>query len=208
MRSTSPAWRTCSRYTKSRCRKGNPWSAWMRSLWCCTPMSGPPRPMRPGQIARRDSEYERRGTANVFCGVQPKAGRHFTKPTSNRSSSQFADYLVEIVASYPEAGTIHLVMDNLSSHKSEGAGGPVRRKNRRPVVGAFHGALHPETRQLAEPGGDRDQPVLPSMPGPAEIPIPRSTPVRSKGMELENEPRPSHHQLAVHAQEGSQEVRI
>jgi hypothetical protein len=41
----------------------------------------PPRPMRPGQIARRDSEYERRGTANVFCGVQPKAGRHFTKPT-------------------------------------------------------------------------------------------------------------------------------
>jgi hypothetical protein len=46
----------------------------------------PPRPMRPGRIARRDSEYERRGTANVFCGVQPKAGRHFTKPTPNRSS--------------------------------------------------------------------------------------------------------------------------
>jgi hypothetical protein len=76
----------------------------------------PLRPMRPGRIARRDSEYERRGTANVFCGVQPKAGRHFTKPTPNRSSSQFADYLVEIVASYPEADTIHLVMDNLSSH--------------------------------------------------------------------------------------------
>jgi hypothetical protein len=34
----------------------------------------PLRPMRPGRIARRDSEYERRGTANVFCGVQPKGG--------------------------------------------------------------------------------------------------------------------------------------
>src|SRR5271156_4011307 len=76
----------------------------------------PPRPMRPGRIARRDSEYERRGTANVFCGVQPKAGRHFTKPTPNRSSQQFADYLAEIVASYPKADTIHLVMDNLRSH--------------------------------------------------------------------------------------------
>jgi transposase len=76
----------------------------------------PPRPMRPGRTARRDSEYERRGTANVFCGVQPKAGRHFTKPTPNRSSQQFADYLAEIVASYPEADTIHLVMDNLRSH--------------------------------------------------------------------------------------------
>jgi hypothetical protein len=72
--------------------------------------------MRPGRIARRDSEYERCGTANVFCGVQPKAGRHFTKATANRSSPQFADYLVEIVASYPQADTIHLVMDNLSSH--------------------------------------------------------------------------------------------
>ena len=69
-----------------------------------------------GTHARRDCEYERRGTANVFCGVEPKAGRHFTKPTSNRSSPQFADYLVEIVASYPVADTIHLVMDNLSSH--------------------------------------------------------------------------------------------
>jgi len=33
-----------------------------------------PRPMRPGRIARRDSEYQRRGTANVFCGVQPRTG--------------------------------------------------------------------------------------------------------------------------------------
>lgn len=76
----------------------------------------PPLPMRLRRIARRDCEYERRDTANVFCGVQPKAGRHFTKPTANRSSPQFADYLVEIVASSPEAETIHLVMDNLSSH--------------------------------------------------------------------------------------------
>ena len=76
----------------------------------------PPRPMHPGQILRRDCEYERRGTANVFCGVEAKAGRHFTKPTSNRCSAEFADYLVEIVASYPEADTIHLVMDHLSWH--------------------------------------------------------------------------------------------
>src|SRR5438445_3125825 len=76
----------------------------------------PPRPMRPGHGLRRDSEYERRGTANVFCGVQPKAGHHFTKATPDRSSPQFADYLLEIAEHYPEADTIHLVMDNLSSH--------------------------------------------------------------------------------------------
>ena len=31
-----------------------------------------------GREARRDNEYERCGTANVFCAVEPKAGRHFT----------------------------------------------------------------------------------------------------------------------------------
>ena len=33
----------------------------------------PPQTMRPGRIARRDGEYQRCGTANVFCRVQPKA---------------------------------------------------------------------------------------------------------------------------------------
>ena len=37
----------------------------------------PPVAMQPGRVARRDAEYRRCGTANVFCGVQPKAGRHF-----------------------------------------------------------------------------------------------------------------------------------
>jgi hypothetical protein len=31
--------------------------------------------MRPGCVARRNGEYRRCGTANVFCGVEPKAGR-------------------------------------------------------------------------------------------------------------------------------------
>jgi hypothetical protein len=73
-------------------------------------------PMKPGRVARRDHEYKRCGTANVFCGVEGKAGMHFTKVTANRCSPAFADYLREIAARYPEADTIHLVMDNLSSH--------------------------------------------------------------------------------------------
>lgn len=76
----------------------------------------PGRPMRPGRIARHDCEYKRCGTANVFCGVQPKAGRHFTKVTPTRSSPEFADYLLKIAVSYARAKTIHLVMDNLSTH--------------------------------------------------------------------------------------------
>jgi hypothetical protein len=75
-----------------------------------------PIPMAPGKIAKRDNEYERCGTANVFCAVEPKAGRHFTLPTPNRSAPEFAKALGTIVDHYPFARTIHLVMDNLNIH--------------------------------------------------------------------------------------------
>src|SRR5438270_13514293 len=35
----------------------------------------PASPAAPGREARRDNEYKRCGTANVFCAVEPKAGR-------------------------------------------------------------------------------------------------------------------------------------
>jgi DDE superfamily endonuclease len=77
----------------------------------------PSSPARPGREARRDSEYERRGTANVFCAVEPKAGRHFTFPTPNRSAFEFAKVVSHLAMQYPEAKTIHLVMDNLNIHR-------------------------------------------------------------------------------------------
>jgi hypothetical protein len=76
----------------------------------------PARRAAAGREARFDSEYERRGTANVFCAVEPKAGRHFTFVTPNRSGAEFAKALFELALAYPEAQTIHLVMDNLSTH--------------------------------------------------------------------------------------------
>ena len=73
-------------------------------------------PAAAGQEARRDSEYQRRGTANVFCAVEPKAGRHFTFVTPNRCGVEFAKALLQLAMAYPQAETIHLVLDNLSTH--------------------------------------------------------------------------------------------
>ena len=76
----------------------------------------PPRPARPGHLAKRDNEYRRCGTANLFAVVEPKAGRHFTCATPHRSAAQFARVIQRLVAAYPKARTIHLVMDNLNIH--------------------------------------------------------------------------------------------
>ena len=79
----------------------------------------PASPATPGREARRDNEYERRGTANVFCAVEPKAGRHFTFPTPDRSGFEFAKVAVALALAYPDAKTIHLVMDNLNIHRQK-----------------------------------------------------------------------------------------
>jgi len=71
---------------------------------------------KPGQIAKQDSEYKRRGTANIFCGVEPKSGRHFSEVTSSRNGAEFAQTMRKLADAYPKAETIHLVLDNLSTH--------------------------------------------------------------------------------------------
>jgi hypothetical protein len=77
----------------------------------------PASPAVPGREARQDNEYERCGTANVFCAVEPKAGRHFTFATPDRSGFEFAQVAVTLALAYPEATTIHLVVDNLNIHR-------------------------------------------------------------------------------------------
>jgi len=77
----------------------------------------PTSPAAPGREARQDNEYKRCGTANIFCAVEPKAGRHFTFATPDRSSVEFAQVAAELALQYPEARTIHLVLDNLNIHR-------------------------------------------------------------------------------------------
>jgi hypothetical protein len=125
----------------------------------------PPSPAAPGREARRDNEYERRGTANVFCAVEPKAGRHFTFPTPDRSGFEFAQVAVALAMAYPEAKTIHLVVDNLNIHRRKNACGCLWRGNGRRSLGSLHGPLHADPRQLAQSGGDRNRDLLTAVSG-------------------------------------------
>ena len=78
----------------------------------------PPLPMQPGQPARQDYEYERRGTANLFMTCEPLAGHRHVKVTDRRTNADFA-YLLRDLADvdYRHAEKIVLVSDNLDTHK-------------------------------------------------------------------------------------------
>ena len=76
-----------------------------------------PLPMRPGNLAKVDSEYVRNGTVSIFCFIQPHTGKllHSVEPT--RTAVDWAEkikYLVDEVE--PDAEKIILVMDNLNTH--------------------------------------------------------------------------------------------
>jgi len=78
-----------------------------------------PIPMKSHRVMLRDSEYKRCGTANAFCIVEPKAGRHFVYPTEKRTADDFAKIIKKIENFYPDANKIHLVLDNLNTHKEK-----------------------------------------------------------------------------------------
>jgi hypothetical protein len=77
----------------------------------------PPLPAAPGQPARRDYEYQRNGTANVFVAVDAHRPRRYTKVTVRRTAVDFAEWLRELVDLH-FAGTerVQIVLDNLSTH--------------------------------------------------------------------------------------------
>ena len=76
-----------------------------------------PLPPKPGQVAKYDSEYERKGTANVFMAVEPLAGRRTTQVTERRTRVDWARFVQMLLMTiYPMAEKIVLVMDNLNTH--------------------------------------------------------------------------------------------
>ncbi len=77
----------------------------------------PPQPPAPGRPAREDSEYERRGSANCFLWVAPHLGRRQVTVHRQRTAVDWAHAMRALVAGFPDAEQIVLVLDNLNTHE-------------------------------------------------------------------------------------------
>jgi len=76
-----------------------------------------PQPATPGRRARRDYEYRRNGTANVFVGVDAHRPWRHAKVTARRTAVDFAEWMRDLVDThYGAYGRIQVVLDNLSTH--------------------------------------------------------------------------------------------
>ncbi len=77
----------------------------------------PPTPAKPGRKARYDYEYQRNGTCNLFMLFQPGAGWRHAKVTHQRTKTDFAEIMRDLVdVHFPQAEKIQVVLDNLNTH--------------------------------------------------------------------------------------------
>lgn len=78
-----------------------------------------PLPPAPGQPARYDSVYVRKGVASLFLAFEPLAGWREVQATASRTRIDWAHFIRELVdGRYREAEKVILVMDQLNTHST------------------------------------------------------------------------------------------
>lgn len=73
----------------------------------------------PGRSARRDNEYVRNGTQNLFAALEVHAGEVTPMASKTRNRFDFIRFLELIEAEIPAGKQVIAVLDNLSTHKTE-----------------------------------------------------------------------------------------
>jgi transposase len=80
--------------------------------------TAPVLPRRPGLPERRTHDYVRGGTTNLYAALDVASGRVIADMTERHRAQEFRRFLNLINRSVPEELDVHLVVDNVSTHKT------------------------------------------------------------------------------------------
>src|SRR5580698_1322614 len=75
-------------------------------------------PMRPGQVERRTHDYTRHGTLSLLAALDAATGKVIGRCYARHRAHEFRAFLNTIEANVPADLDVHIVMDNVSSHKT------------------------------------------------------------------------------------------
>src|SRR5881296_3273710 len=78
----------------------------------------PVLPLSPGRAERHGFEYYRHGTLSLFAALNTRTGKVLGETVDRHTSEDFVAFLGTIVASESKDKEIHIVLDNLSTHKT------------------------------------------------------------------------------------------
>jgi transposase len=76
-------------------------------------------PMIPGTPERQTHDYRRNGTTNLYAALNVASGNVITTMTARHRAVEFIKFLNLIDGSVPDHLDVHLIVDNVSTHKTE-----------------------------------------------------------------------------------------
>jgi len=79
----------------------------------------PVLPLSPGRAERHGFEYFRHGTLSLYAAFNVRNGEVIGKTTSRHTSQEFVAFLEDVLISQPNKKPIHIILDNLSAHKTK-----------------------------------------------------------------------------------------
>jgi len=80
--------------------------------------TAPTLPMLPGTPERATHDYERNGTTSLYAALNVQSGQVIGSLHQRHRAVEFLKFLKRIDAAVPAGLTVHLVLDNASSHKT------------------------------------------------------------------------------------------
>ena len=75
-------------------------------------------PMQEGRIERRSHDYYRHGTSTLFAALDIATGHVIADLRPNHTSAEFIKFLNKINREVPAELDVHVIVDNLSTHKT------------------------------------------------------------------------------------------
>jgi transposase len=79
----------------------------------------PVLPLSPGRAERHGFEYYRHGTLSLFAALNTRTGTVLGQTAARHTTEEFVAFLTQLVALEPAQREIHIIADNLSSHKTQ-----------------------------------------------------------------------------------------
>ncbi len=80
----------------------------------------PVLPLSPGRAERHGFEYYRHGTLSLYAALEVGSGEVTGRTAARHTSAEFVAFLEALLATQPARREIHLIVDNLSAHKTKG----------------------------------------------------------------------------------------
>jgi transposase len=79
----------------------------------------PVLPLSPGRAERHGFEYYRHGTLSLYAALNTRTGAVLGQTTPRHTTEEFVAFLSQLVALEPKGGEIHVILDNLATHKTQ-----------------------------------------------------------------------------------------